>query len=229
MRERDFGACPALAGFGTWTSRWRKPDVTEQKMGFDSRAYRISGVDQARVFEVDLPSVQRLKQERLERVLGALPAHVTLIPVDFDRAELEEAMAAAGLRSGVKTFYIWEGVTQYITAEAVDTTFRYVCRVAGEGSEIVFTYIQRGIVDGSQRSQVDERIVAFAQRVGAPWIFGIDPAEIQEYLAARGLELIEEVGASEYRARYLEPLGRRMDIFEGERVALARIVGLSAA
>ena len=38
----------------------------------------------------------------------------------------------------------------------------------------------------------------------------------------RGLELIEDVGASEYQARYLDPIGRQMNVFKGERVALAQ-------
>jgi len=38
--------------------------------GFDSRAYRIAGVDQVRVFEIDLPRTCELKQARIEKVLG---------------------------------------------------------------------------------------------------------------------------------------------------------------
>ena len=108
-------------------------------------------------------------------------------------------------------------------AKAVDATFGYVSCAAAVGSEIVFTYIHRGIINGSTRSEVDQRIVSFARRVGAPWIFGFDPAELEGYLMARGLKLIEEVGVSEYRARYLAPLDREMNIFESERVVLARV------
>jgi O-methyltransferase involved in polyketide biosynthesis len=116
-------------------------------------------------------------------------------------------------------------VTQYITAEAVNDTLEFVSRAYGAGSEIVFTYIRQGIIDGSDRSKTDQRIVAFASRAGSPWIFGIDPAELERYLAARGLDLVEDVGAAEYRERYLTPLGREMSVFEGERAALARVTG----
>jgi len=189
--------------------------------GFDSRAYRIPGIEQTSVFEVDHPAPQAQKQARLKRMLGMLPSHVTFVPIDFDRQELEEAMAAAAFRTGARTFFIWEGVTQYITAEAVDATFRYVSRSAVTGSEIVFTYIRRGIVDGSARSAADQRLVSAVQRVGMPWVFGLDPTELAQYLAERGLKLIKDVGASDYQARYLDPIGRKMNVFEGERIALA--------
>ena len=57
-----------------------------------------------------------------------------------------------------------------------------------------------------------------------PWIFGLDPADLAEYLAARGLTLVDHAGASEYWARYLDPLGRQMSVYTGERMALAQVV-----
>jgi methyltransferase (TIGR00027 family) len=159
--------------------------------GFDTRPYRVPGVERSHVFEVDHPAAQALKRARVEHVLGTLPGHVTFVPVDFDQQDLGEAMVRAGFRPDARTFFIWEGVTQYITGRAVDATLRFVSRVAGAGSSIVFTYIWQGIIDGSARSAVEERIVAFAERTGSPWIFGLEPVRIPAYLAERGLTLIE--------------------------------------
>jgi methyltransferase (TIGR00027 family) len=192
--------------------------------GFDARAYRISNIERVQVFELDLPATQRLKQKLLEKVVGKLPAHVSFAPIDFDRQDIEEVMTAAGFRKGLKTFFIWEGVTQYLAAEAVDKTFRYMSAGAAQGSEIVFTYIHQGIIDGTARSKTDQKLVSSAHRSGTPWIFGIAPSELAEYLTQRDLEVVEEVWAPEFRTRYLKPHGRQINIFEGERVVLARIV-----
>ena len=199
--------------------------VVNLGVGFDTRAYRIAGIEQTHVFEVDQPAPLAWKQTRLQQVLGAPPPHVAFVPIDFNEQKLEDALAVAGFRAGAKTFFIWEGVTQYITAEAVDSVFRYVSRVSALGSQIVFTYIQRGIIDGSDRSETDEVFVSATQSGGMPWVFGFDPAELAGYLAARGLALIDHAGASEYRARYLDPLGRQMNVYEGERMALAQVTG----
>jgi methyltransferase (TIGR00027 family) len=190
--------------------------------GFDARPYRIPGAERAHVFELDLPPAQELKKARLQQALGTLPSHVTFVPIDFDRQSLGEVLTAAGYRAGASTFFIWEGVTQYITAGAVDATFHYIART-GAGNEVVFTYVDRGIIDGSARSATDERLVAGVRRGGMPWIFGLDPAEVEAYLAGHRLTFVEEAWAPTYQARYLEPRGRRMNVFAGERVVLARV------
>jgi len=193
--------------------------------GFDSRAYRISGLDQVQVFELDLPGTVELKQIRLEKVLGAVPENVTLVGIDFDQQDLDDVLIAAGFQTGKRTLFIWEGVTQYITAEAVNNTLEFVSGVSGVGSAIVFTYVHRGLVDGTDRPEWFGSFVSFVSSVGSPLQFGLDQAEVEGYLSDRGLRLVEDVGAAEYQDRYLKPLGRAMNVFDGERVAFATVEG----
>jgi methyltransferase (TIGR00027 family) len=191
--------------------------------GLDSRAYRIPGIDQTHVIEVDHPITQQWKKLRLKHMLGVFPSHVTFVPIDFDREDLGNAMQGADFRTDAETLFIWEGVTQYITSEAVDATLRYISSSAGPGSEIVFTYINGRIIEGSLCPEGSKSLIANLQRQGEPWIFGIDPDGLDAYLTARDFEVVEEVGVSDYRERYLDPLDRQMNIFEGERVVLAKV------
>jgi len=193
--------------------------------GFDARAYRISGIEQTHVFELDLPEPQRLKQTLVAQILGELPPHVTYVPIDFDRQDLGSTLAAEGFQSGLRTFFICEGVTQYITEEAVDRIFRTIYVAAAKGSEVVFTYIQQGIIDGTARLYVDRKMMSAVNESGTPWIFGLASSRLAEYLLQRGFELVEDVGAADFQARYLKPRGRELYIYKGERVALARIAG----
>jgi methyltransferase (TIGR00027 family) len=172
---------------------------------------------------VDHPATQVFKRKRLTRMLGTLPSHVVFVPIDFDHQDLGVAMAAAAFRTGVRTFFIWEGVTQYITAEAVDATLSYVSRTASPGSRIVFTYIHRGVTDNSVPFPGADKLTSAARTLGAPWITGFYPDELPGYLATRGLTIVEHVGASDYQARYLNPLSRRLNVFEIERVVLAEV------
>lgn len=191
--------------------------------GFDSRAYRIAGMDQVQVFEVDLPGTRKLKHKRLEKVLGAVPENVTLIGMDFDQENLEEVLNAAGFHKGKKTLFIWEGVTQYITPEAVNHTIEFVSNMSSVGSRLVFTYIPRGLIDGTDRPEWFEPFINFASKIGSPLIFGLDRTELEQVLSKHGLSLINDVGADDFKELYLKKIDRDLTVYDAERVAFVEV------
>jgi methyltransferase (TIGR00027 family) len=192
--------------------------------GFDSRAYRIGGIERTRVFEVDHPITQAEKKNVVARRLGALPPHVTYVPIDFSTHTLDMMMPGSGFRAAARTFFICEGVTHYLSAPAVDAVFGYVARSGAAGSRMVFTYIHRAILDGPMIFAGADATLATVRRAGEPYTFGFDPAELPQYLASRDLTLTEDVGANTYRERYLNPLGRGQEpLSEFQRAALVEI------
>ena len=192
--------------------------------GFDARAYRIPRIERTRVFEVDHPATQSRKRDVLMRRLGALPRHVTLVPADFATQTLDSVLLAAGFRRELPAFFICEGVTHYLSDGAVDALFRHVEAIGAAGSRMVFTYIHRGMLDGSAAFRGAADTLATVRRVGEPYTFGLDPSQIASYLSARGFRLVEDVGASEYRERYLTPRGRGDELpAEFQRAALVEI------
>ena len=148
---------------------------------------------------------------------------MTLIGMDFEQKDLADELGAAGFQKDMRTLFIWEGVTQYISAEAVDNTLEFVSRVSGAGSAIVFTYVRRGLIDGTDRPEWMQSFLSFASRVGSPMIFGLDSAGLEQYLCEHGLRLVSDVGAAEYQELYLKPIGRQMNVFDGERVVFAEV------
>ena len=193
--------------------------------GFDTRAYRIDGMDQIQVFEIDLPGTRDMKEIRLEKVLGAVPENVNLIGMDFDQQNLDDILSATDFNKAKKTLFIWEGVTQYITAEAVDRTLKFVSGVSGNGSAIIFTYVRKEIIDGTDRPEWFEPFLSFARMVGSPMIFGLNQGNLEQYLSDRGFLLISDVGADEFQELYLKPLHRELNVIDLERVALAEVMG----
>jgi methyltransferase (TIGR00027 family) len=191
--------------------------------GFDCRAYRLPGIDRTRVFELDHPVTLGAKKARLQQVFGRLPGHVVFVEADLERQEFEQAMCSAGFSQTAGSFFVWEGVTNYLTSEAVDTTLRSVAAVAAPGSRLLFTYVNRGLLDGSIAFPGSRRLSTTLRRVGEPWTFGLDPAEVPEFLSCRGFGLLEDWGAADYRSRYMGEPGRRMRGYEFYRAALAEI------
>jgi methyltransferase (TIGR00027 family) len=103
--------------------------------GFESRAWRLPAFRDLPIFEVDHPATSAVKRKQIEK-LGASISQVTFVPVDFDREQLSDALSNAGFQGNRSTLVIWEGVTNYLTAAAVDATSRWIGLLA-EGSRLM--------------------------------------------------------------------------------------------
>src|SRR5271157_374363 len=189
--------------------------------GLDTRPYRLPGMDDVKVFEVDLPAVQKDKKNKLEKHFGRLPENVAFIPIDFDTQNLEEVFAGTTFDSSRPTVFIWEGVTQYISEEAVQQTLAFVGKSA-PGSIILFTYVLKSIIE--RRSDIpdaDHMMDTVAKT--APWVVGLEPTSLPTFLKPFHLALVADVGSADYQARYLKPLGRDLAVFQGEPIVHAAI------
>jgi methyltransferase (TIGR00027 family) len=190
--------------------------------GFDSRAFRIESIDRARVFEIDRPETLHEKRARLRARFDPLPSHVDFIETDFKESSLSQDMAKAGYRREHPSFIIWEGVTHYLTEQAVDSTIRWV-GTSAPGSELVFTYIERRVLEDPRSFGGTRRVFDMMRRVGEPWTFGFDPKELTEYLSTRGLDLEKDRGAANLRTRYFKERADGMHGYEFYRIAVARV------
>jgi len=195
--------------------------------GFDCRAYRLPGLDRTCVFEVDHPDTLAEKRKCLLRAFSSLPPHVRFVETDFNERQFERAMALAGYDPTRRTFFIWEGVTNYLTEAAVDAMLRWFA-TAASGSQVCFTYVHRRVLEKSEAFEGTQRLFRTLQRTGEPWTFGLEPSEVRTYLAARGLELVDDLRAAEYRSRYLTGRGGRTRGYEFYRIAVARVSGINS-
>jgi methyltransferase (TIGR00027 family) len=191
--------------------------------GFDSRAWRLPALADARVFEVDHPATSEEKQRRLAR-LGADFAHVRFVPVDFDRQMPAEGLIQVGFDSSQRAIVIWDGVTNYLQPEAVDAITRWAGDLA-RGGQFIFTYIHSGVLDGSKSFEGAAAILRAVRRSGEPWTFGLRPDTVAHYLEQRGLHLLADLGADEYRRKVMGPDARRMRGYGFYHAALAEIRG----
>jgi methyltransferase (TIGR00027 family) len=132
-------------------------------------------------------------------VVGAAPAHVTYVAVDLLRDPLPDALAKAGLRTDARTLFLWEGVNNYLDEPSIDATLRYVARA---GSALLFTYVDRAVIDGRTAFVGGPESVEHVKRLGEPFTFGFDPTELRGYLAARGIALDEDLALSDAARRY---------------------------
>jgi methyltransferase (TIGR00027 family) len=187
--------------------------------GLDTRPYRLPGMERVKVFEFDLPAVQNDKKKNVLKYLGRLPEHVAFVPIDFDTQSLETVFAGTAFEPSRPVMFIWEGVTRYITEEAVRRTISFVGKSA-PGSIIVCTYILKSIIERRSGIPDADKLMDVVAK-NAPWIFGLEPTSIPAFLKPYCLSLIADVGNADYQEKYLKPLGRNLVVFEGERIVLA--------
>jgi methyltransferase (TIGR00027 family) len=176
--------------------------------GLDTRPYRLARHGDVRVFEVDLPVNIARKRAVVSRVFGAVPPSVRLVSVDFERDNLMATLASYGHRVDSPTFFIWEGVTQYLTADAVRATFDQLAQAAS-GSKLDFTYVRGDFIDGVNLYGAPVLYKKFRLR-SQVWKFGMLPEDVEEFLAGYGWRLIEQAGPDELKDRYVRPAGRNL-------------------
>jgi methyltransferase (TIGR00027 family) len=171
--------------------------------GYDSRAYRFKAlVQQARVFEVDHPATQRVKKERVRSALRALPIHVTYVPADFQEEALADCLPANGYDPSLKTFFIWEGVTMYIDAAAVDTVLAFIAENSGSGSSVIFDFTSPDVIAGTCERPEAGAWLNRAQEKGEPLLFGIATNVLDKFLSAKGFDEIVCVGSEFFNRTY---------------------------
>lgn len=192
--------------------------------GFDARALRISGIDNLQIYELDHPTVVDEKIRRMSKTPLSIPPNLIFVPIDFNTQNLEEELSRSGYKPSMKTLFIWEGVTQYITKEAIEATLEYISRSVA-GSRVVFTYVLKDFLDHPEAYPEYQKLVKQLKFMGVQWINGFNPKDLNAYLAQHGLLLKEDVGSTDYQERYLKPLNRKMQVMKIERIALAEVQG----
>ena len=172
--------------------------------GYDSRAYRFRGIfPEVRFFEVDLPSTLAQKKKLVANIMGSLPEWVVYVPIDFNKQTLGGVLENAGYDITAKTFFIWEGVTPYITKQGVENTLSFIADQSAPGSSVVFDYILQSVIEGTSGYYRCREIAAFLARRGEPWIFGIEEGKTENFVNRKGLIVLSDLGPDELTQQYL--------------------------
>jgi methyltransferase (TIGR00027 family) len=194
--------------------------------GFDCRGLRMKELKNIPVFEVDRPAMIAHK----ERIVGRshrTPCRIRRLGVDFQKDNLGTRLTDAGWSAKLRTLFIWEGVTNYLDTRSVEAVFNFFAGDACFGSRIIFTYVHADVLNSSFVTPGVFRLTATLRAYGEPWTFGFKPEEVPAYLAKKGLRLLIDLGAAEYRGKYMGPV-KKLIGYEFYRAALAEKVGHAA-
>ncbi len=186
--------------------------------GFDTRPYRLPALSSLPIWEVDQSETIKVKQKQLLKIFKTIPAHVQLASIDFDREDLSTILSSLGYSFDQRTFFIWEGVTQYLTEEGIRTIFDFLAKAAC-GSRMAFTYVCKDFLDGRTSYIWEKGYDDYVRR--KIWIFGMEPEEWPSFLRQYGWQIIEDVGYDEMAEKYIKPTGRKLSLTPIERMIYA--------
>jgi methyltransferase (TIGR00027 family) len=182
--------------------------------GLDGRAFRLTGVETADLFEIDHPATQAYKRAKAGS-LRPRARSLRYVEVDFERDSLSQRLAEAGHDSGRPTFWIWEGVATYLSDDAMRATLGTVAARSASGSEVVITY-------SLPAARPFLRDVIFGRLWGEPQIGRRTPEQMASLVTGAGLVVVEDSGLSDW-AEQFEGEGPAERF--GMRAVLARVEG----
>ena len=201
--------------------------------GYDSRANRLNLPPSLKIFEVDQPEVSDIKLSKLPKDLPNLE-NITYVNVDFSYQSLSEQLLTAGFDQTKSTIFTLEGVSQYITKEAVSSTIQELSSITKDARSIFFmSYVDellnkdpaacfgKGYPNPSKKANLIQTLSA---KVGEPWISFYKDEEIESILAENGYSMKENVTLEDLNSLYFSPVGRALpenQIFKLEHFIVA--------
>ena len=170
--------------------------------GLDTFALRSPsiGVPEIRIFEVDHPATQALKQQRLAGAQIELPSTLTFVPVDFEQDSLQQKLVSAGLLEDAPVFFTWLGVVPYLTLPTVSHTLDDIASFAN--SEIVFDYLQPPEAFSDDLREIERARVEALKKIDENSVCRFEPPEMAVLLKRHGFTGIQDTGYSEIIALF---------------------------
>lgn len=181
--------------------------------GYDSRAYRIHGLRNLVVFEVDHPATQTVKKEKIKKIFGNLPDHVIYISADLVKDDFGQKLLEGEYDRSKKSLFLIEGLLAYLKPSVVDRIFSFIAKNSGKSSIVLFDYHPKSVVDGISDLECGRNMWAHVSQMGEPFLFGIEDGALETFLAERGFTKIQNVTDEDYKEAYFKGVNEGRAVF----------------
>ena len=202
--------------------------------GYDSRAHRLDLSPSIKIFEVDQKDVQDRKLSKLPIEVPNFE-NVTYVSVDFSNQSLAEQLLNAGFDQSKSTVFTLEGVSQYVSKDALISTIKEV-QILSKDSESIFflSYVNellsknpeacfgKGYRNPEKKAAL---IQSLSEKAGEPWISLYSDEEIENLLALNDFSVEENLTFAELNSLCFAPVGRDLpenQIFKLEQFLVAK-------
>lgn len=182
--------------------------------GLDTFSFRHRELEnKIEIFEVDHPSTQQFKKEKIEEAEFEIPNNLHFVSVDFTKGFSYEQLRNAGFENK-KTFFSLLGVTYYLTKEDLSSLIECLFAMVPEGSSIVFDYPDENLFTEKGLSNRVENMVKMAALGGEPMKSCYSYREMEALLEKAGLLIYEHLSPEEINTLYFEGRNDYLEAFE---------------
>jgi methyltransferase (TIGR00027 family) len=181
--------------------------------GLDTRAFRLPGLADVAVFEVDHPATHAYKR-RKAATLSVQAKSLTFVSMNFERDVLGPRLAAAGHRADAPTVWVWEGVVMYLGDAALRTMLDGIALASEVGSTLLINYHDE--VPPSERGSRENRFRELLLSLWSEPQIGLRaPATMHAEVSRVGFTVERDTGTGEWAAL----LGGRPPVGQTARAA----------
>ena len=185
--------------------------------GYDSRAHRLELPSSLKIFEVDQPEVSDRKLSRLPKKIPN-SENITYVSVDFSNQSLTEQLIKEGFDQTKSTIFTLEGVSQYITREALNSTIKEIAMLSQKAPSVFFLSYVNELLDKNPEAcfgngypnpvKKATLIKNLSAKVGEPWISFYRSEEIENLLSQNGYSTKVNVTLEDMNSLYFGSVGR---------------------
>mmetsp|Transcript_28830 Transcript_28830/g.70305 ORF Transcript_28830/g.70305 Transcript_28830/m.70305 type:complete len:156 (-) Transcript_28830:104-571(-) len=120
--------------------------------------------------------------------------HVNFVEVDFMKESwIEKLINTAKMDKRAPTLLLWEGVTYYVSEKVVQETLKVVSTAFEGPAAIAFDYAS---------AEYQKEMSGATQKIGEPWIFGLESKDMSKLLASTGLRELDHLSRADCLKRY---------------------------
>ena len=194
-----------MLGAGLDTFVQRRPDIASKMQ----------------IFEIDKPSTQEWKRQRLTELGFQIPPWLSFVPVDFESHESWwKKLIAAHFNIAKPAIVTSIGISMYLTMEAIQETLQQMSKLSS-GSKFIMTFmLPLELVD--REDQVGYQMaIKGAQNSGTPFISFFSPEKMLSLAREFGFKKLEHFSTRSLTEKYFSGRPDGMKPSSGEELLIA--------
>lgn len=171
--------------------------------GMDTFAFRHRDIlKKLQVFELDHPSTQEFKKNKIAQLEWNKPQQLHFIPIDFTKENLVSVLANSSYNPDALSFISWLGVTFYLPKDVIFDTLRSIAQLASPGSSIIFDYMDADALIPGKACKYFTKTQEIVKMAGEPMQTGFNPDTFEADIESTGLKLKKNLNSHDINQIY---------------------------